>query len=98
MIKEAATMNKKYITDDMQLSILNYIDSKNIDYKLFVFLSGGRGVDLLLQPKIDEYGEVVAITDIYSQDDSFLIHDRYVDDILWAMQELKYEYEKKKEC
>jgi hypothetical protein len=88
-------MNKKYITDDMQLSILNYIDSKNIDYKLFVFLSGGRGIDLLLQPKIDEYGEVVAITDIYSRDDSFLIHDRYIDEILWAMQELKNEYERR---
>lgn len=88
-------MNKKYITDDMQLSILNYIDSKNIDYKLFVFLSGGRGIDLLLQPKIDEYGEIVAITSIDAKDDSFLIHDRYVDEILWAMQELKYEYEKK---
>ena len=84
-----------HITDDIILRLEYYYDNTNVDYILEVWLSSGHRADLLLQPEIDYIGVPRAITSIDSQDDSFIVHERYYHDIVNAMYELKLRYEEK---
>jgi hypothetical protein len=81
------------ITDEMRLEIDNYYNSKNVDYKLKIRTSGGRYIELFLQPEIDYTGTVREITSPDSNDDSFILHERYYQDIINAMDNLKRYYE-----
>lgn len=88
-------MYSKHINDDIQVELLNYIDKYNVDYNLIVWTSNGSFIKLFLQPKIDEFGVVVAITSPDSKDDSFIIHQRYRKEIVWAMDDIKRYYEER---
>jgi hypothetical protein len=81
------------INDEMRLEIDNYYNIENVDYKLKIWTSGGRYIELFLQPEIDYIGTVRNITTPDSKDDSFILHERYYQDIINAMDDLKRYYE-----
>jgi hypothetical protein len=81
------------INDEMRLEIDNYYNIENVDYKLKIWTSGGRYIELFLQPEIDYTGTVREITSPDSNDDSFILHERYYQDIINAMDDLKRYYE-----
>jgi hypothetical protein len=89
-------MENYHVNDDISLEISTYYDKNNVDYNLIVWLSYGGFIKLFLQPGIDEFGEIVAITAADSKDDSFIIHERYYQEIIYGMNELKRDYERRR--
>ena len=73
------------VNDIMNLEITNIVEKgKNVDFTLTVETTYGE-TKIFLQPEINN-GEITNITSPDANDDSFLIHDRYHEEIIAAMQ------------
>jgi hypothetical protein len=84
-VEEYHPVTKVKISEEMVLEATNVISETNIDFTLHVKIIGGV-TDLLLQPFIDEDGDVVSITSSDANDDSWLIDERFEDKIRVFMQ------------
>ena len=81
------------VTDEIRIELYDYHDKCNVDFKAKIWTSYGSYIELFLQPEIDYTGTVRNITTPDSKDDSFILHERYYQDIVYAMDDIKQQYE-----